>query len=180
MGLFSRKITNPLPPVNKKTGSLVINDKLLIVVSVNAEEIKSLVTQFCKLYRRNDYAIEIKLHPVEEGIVALTFPNDFDFVVFFYLVKHLNYAGQSSVKVLGWCTLPPIGANDPVSKQAMIYMDENYLPEKTVCITTQDNSCWKIDFNKNQYKPSVLLQPFSNPPYSFIEIKHREGYLISV
>jgi hypothetical protein len=39
MGLFSKKIKYPLPPVNKKTGSLVMNDKLLIAVSIRAEEI---------------------------------------------------------------------------------------------------------------------------------------------
>jgi hypothetical protein len=178
MELFSKKIKYPLPPVNKKTGSLVMNDKLLIAVGICVEEIKSHTVQFCKLYRRNDYAIDIKLHPVGEGIVAFTFPNDLDFVVFFYLVKHLNYATRSSGKVIGWCTLPPIGAGYPVSQQAMVYMDANHPSEKTVCITTQDNSCWRIAFNKNQYEPSALLQPFSIPPYSFMEIKHREGHLI--
>ncbi|MDR1160714.1 MAG: hypothetical protein LBK45_00090, partial [Tannerellaceae bacterium] len=126
MGLFSKKINYPLPPATKKTGSLVMNDKLLIAVSIRAEEVKRHTAQFGKLYRRNDYAIDIRLHPVDEGIVALTFPNDLDFVVFFYLLKHLNYATQSSGNVIGWCTLPPIGAGHPVSLQAMVYMDTDH------------------------------------------------------
>lgn len=180
MGLFSKKTKYPLPSVNKKVGSLVINDKLIVIVGVDEEDIKPFIKQFCRLYHRNDYSIEIKLHPIEKRIIALTFPNDIDFVIFFYLVKHLNCAStiQSLIKVLGWCTLLPIEPTNPISKQAMVYVDENNVSEKTVSITTQDNVCWKIDFNKNEYIPSSLLQQFSKPPYSFLEIKHSKGYII--
>lgn len=177
MNAFFRKTKTPLPLVNKKTGSLVQNDKLIVAVGAEVKEIEPLIVRFCKLYNRNDYQVEIKLHPIEEKIVALSFPNDMDFVVFFYLVKHLNntYDDRLAAKTLGWCTVPPIELTDPISKQVMIYTGD----DKTMCLTTQENVSWKINFDRNRYESSALIQYYSRPPYTYLEVKHRDGYIVS-
>lgn len=177
--LFGKK-KNLLPPANSKAGSLVMNDKLVVIAGITATDIDVILQRFCKLYRRNDYRLLIKVHSIEERIIALTFPDDIDFVVFFYLIKNLTYPsdGESSAKVLGWCTLLPIETTNPVSKQVMVYGDESNASEKPVFVTTYDNTCWKIDFNKNRYEAVSLIQNYTRPPYSYLEIKHREGYII--
>jgi len=153
---------------------------MVVVVGNKLEEVEEIVIPFRKLYNRNDYKIDIKLHAIEEKIIVLTFPNDIDFVVFFYLIKNLTYppVRKSMAKVLGWCTLLPIEKEKPISKQAMIYATDNPI-NKEVYLTTQDNECWKVNFDKNQYEPSTLIQQFSKPPYTYLDIKHRDGYFLS-
>lgn len=175
--LFGKKAKTPLPPANQKTGSLVQNDKLIIVVGSYIKEAESIVRQFCRLYQRNDYKLAVKIHPVEERIAALTFPDDIDFVVFFYLVKRLNdpTGDQPTSKVVGWCTIPPIEMTHPVSRQVMLYAGDN---SKSVYMTTQDNISWRINFDKNRYETSSLVLHYAPAPYSYLEIKHRNGYII--
>lgn len=175
-----RKPKYALPVVNSKTTSLVMNDKLIVVVGAKAEEIKEIVLSFCRLYNRNDYRVDVKLHPIEEKIMALTFPNDIDFVVFFYLIKNLAYSYQdvSLIKALGWCTLLPIDKEKPLAQQAMIYTTSNPA-DKHLYLSTQDNVCWRINFDKNRYEPVTLIQNFTRPPYTYLEVKHRDGILLS-
>ncbi len=179
MGLF-RKTKYLLPKMNDKAASLVVNDKLVFVVGAGAEEIKPALSGFCKLYNRNDYKIEIKLHPVEEKVIALTFPDNLDYIVFFYLIKNLTFlnAGRLPVKVMGWCSLLPIDKTVLKTEQVMVFAPDTGHPGKFVYLTTQENKCWKIDFDRSCYEPVSLLQPYNKPPYSFMEIKHREGYLL--
>lgn len=165
MAALFKKTKNPLPLANSKVASLVQNDKMVMVAGASEEEAGALVRRFCKLYDRNDYKLSIKLHPVEERLMALTFPGDIDFAVYFYLVKYLNNPDDEypAMKAIGWCTVPPIELSQPVSKWVMVFSMDG----KAVHLTTQENICWKIDFDRNRYEASSLLQPFSKPPRTY-------------
>ncbi|MDH6305831.1 hypothetical protein M2459_003042 [Parabacteroides sp. PF5-5] len=180
MSALFKKTKTPLPAVNKKVGSLVMNDKLVIIVGASREEIELQVRQFCKLYHRSDYSIQVRLHPIEDRILALTFPEDLDFVVFFYMIKSLSASCvDTSANVLGWCTLPPVDVCNPISAQAMLYVHNDAKLGRSVFVTTQENACWVVNFDKKRYESVPLVQHYTRPPYSFLEVKHREGYIIS-
>lgn len=162
-----------------------VNDKLIVVTDVSKNNIEEVLNNFCKLYNEEKVQAYLLLHQLGISRFAISFPQDIEGEIFYYLINYLVYPENMdwNASVKAWATnsgtdefIPNAGRN----KRACFYIPQEDTEHDNVYMTTEDNINFKIGFSMNDQR--ILDAPgkfYSSPPVLLRQLNTKESALIT-
>jgi hypothetical protein len=154
------------------TGNLPLvevgNDKLIVVSNAKHDEVKQVLSDFCRLYNQEDYRALPRLFQLPGNAFAVTFPYDIDFTTFCFAINYLRYPQDVkwNAGVTAWTTITPGDywqTAELENKQAMLYVDKADTEYDNVSLTTADNLSYKLSFARSKPKALNTLPEIFRP-----------------
>jgi hypothetical protein len=146
MASDNSRAVNVSPPTEE-----IANDKVIVVNNVNHEDIRNVLTEFCNMYNKKDYAATPRLWQLSTDSFAVTFPHDVDFATYCFAVNFLEYPMNIKwqAQVRAWTTTKTGDdwiTDKSVNKQVMLFLAADDKEYDNVFLTTQDNIGYKLGF----------------------------------
>jgi hypothetical protein len=146
MASDNSRAVNVSPPTEE-----IANDKVIVVNNVNHEDIRNVLTEFCNMYNKKDYAATPRLWQLSTDSFAVTFPHDVDFATYCFAVNFLEYPMNIKwqAQVRAWATTKTGDdwiTDKSVNKQVMLFLAADDKEYDNVFLTTQDNIGYKLGF----------------------------------
>ena len=174
------------PPLDTKPTTPVDNDKLILINNVSIDDLKKVLTAFCNIYNKKDYATLPRVVTLSSTSFAVIFPYGTDFATFCFAVNYLKYPVDLKwqSKVYAWVTTKQGDdwiTDKSINKKVMLFLADDDKEYDNVFMTTQDNIGYKLGFAmgeekqllqapKEPYKsPSVNLKDLAGLPFVDIE-----------
>ena len=145
------------------------NDKLIIIEGTNYEDIKNVITAFCKMYNKESIKVTPRLIKISITKFAILFPYDVDFEIFCYLVNYLTYPMELkwNVEVTAWTTTTKNDiwiTSTTADKKIMIFIPPDDDEYDNVYLLTSENICYKLEFAGEEEKLILQTSKRYTPP----------------
>jgi hypothetical protein len=168
--ILQRKVLKPKnsegkarPPLEKKPGKEMTNDKLIIIRNVSFDDLNIDISEFCDTYNANDFAAVLRVWKVSSNKFAITFPFDTDFNIFCFLINSLQYPGnvEWNAEITGWMTPDNNSAwknQATMNKKWMVYIPADDTEYDQVYFTTPENTGYQLDFGSMAPKKLAIIK----------------------